>query len=225
MQKTSIGLVMLLILLPSVAPGQPLAGYRDFRLGMSPEAVSAQVGPSPEVQTIHKRPTLIQEILWYPARGQGTLAENEVIRSLVFTFYAGELCRMVIEYERARTEGLTGDDVIEVLAAQYGQASRPRVPMMGSLSGSSYLGDQIVASWQDARFTVTLFQPSFLSSFALSIVDRRLDGLLRQAVAEAARLDDKEGPQRERDRRAGVDEESRVRLAKARDTNKASFKP
>jgi hypothetical protein len=210
---------------PMSASAQDLAGYRAFQMGMSPAAVSAEVGPSPQVRVVHERPALIQELVWYPTRVDGILPEDEVVRSVVFTFYAGELCRMVIEYDRRRTEGLTADDVIEVLAARYGPASRPRVPMMASLAGGSYLGDAVVASWQDSRFTLTLFQPSFLSSFGLSIIDRRLDGLARQAAAEATRLDSVEGPQRERDRRAVLDEASRVRLGKAREANKATFRP
>jgi hypothetical protein len=226
MRRLSLGIVWGSIAVSPISAGaQDLTGYRQFQLGMSPAAVSAEVGPVPQVRVVHQRPALIQEIVWYPTRELGMLPDQEVVRSVVFIFYAGELCRMVIEYDRRRTEGLTPDDVAEVLSARYGPASRPRVPTMASLSQGSYLGDEVLATWQDVRFTLTLFRPSYLSTFGLSVVDRRLDGLARRAVEDAIRLDTVEAPQRERDRLVAVNEESRSRLGKARETNKATFRP
>jgi hypothetical protein len=111
------------------------------------------------------------------------------------------------------------------LALQYGRASRPRVAILGSLSNGSHLTDEILASWEDPRFALTLFRPTHLSTFGLVVTDRRLDGLARHATDEASRLDAQEAPQRDKDRRLAQAEDERVRLAKARQTNKGTFRP
>lgn len=57
------------------------------------------------------------------------------------------------------------------------------------------------------------------------MTERRLDGLARRAIKDALRLDLHEAPQRERDRERAQNEEARVKEVKARQTNKASFRP
>jgi beta-xylosidase len=54
---------------------------------------------------------------------------------------------------------------------------------------------------------------------------KRLDALARAAIAESVRLDDQEAPQRETERQKKKDEENRVRQEKARQANKAPFRP
>ena len=115
--------------------------------------------------------------------------------------------------------------MVEALAVQYGPASRPRVAIMGSLSNGSHLSDEILASWEDPRFAHTLFRPTYLSTFGLVVTDRRLDGLARHATDEAIRLDAQEAPQRDKERRYAEGEDERVRVAKARLTNKGTFRP
>ena len=222
-------LSMCIVWVASVAPvsahAQDLSHYRQFHLGMAIAAVMQQVGPIPQVQLIHQRPGLIQELVWYPPRPPGALPDQDAVRQMVFTFYEGELCRMVIEYDPQHTEGLTTDDMVETLAIQYGPASRPRVAIMGSLSQGSHFSDEILASWKDGRFALTLFRPSYLSTFGLVVTDRRLDRLARQATDEAIRLDAREAPQRDEDRRLAQAEDERVRLATVRQTNKGTFRP
>jgi hypothetical protein len=210
----------------AVAPvsAQPpdLSGYRQFRLGMTPAAVLHEVGPAPEVKVVHRRPTLIQELVWHPPR---SLPDHEAVREVLFVFYEGELFRMLIEYDRSRTDGLTTDDILEALAPRYGPASRPRKAIMASISKGSHFSDEILASWENARFALTLFRPTYLSSFGLVLTERRLDGLAARAIEEAHRLDDVEAPQRERERERTEAEEAHVKQTKARQTNKGTFRP
>ena len=56
-------------------------------------------------------------------------------------------------------------------------------------------------------------------------ISRRLDALARAAIAESVRLDDQEAPQRETERQKKKDEENRARQEKARQANKAPFRP
>jgi hypothetical protein len=57
------------------------------------------------------------------------------------------------------------------------------------------------------------------------IYSKRLDALARAAIVEAIRLDDQEAPQRETERQKKKDEENRVQREKARQANKAPFRP
>jgi len=221
----SLCVVWVASVVPVSAHAPDLSRYREFHLGMSMATVTEQVGPTPEVRLVHQRPALIQELTWYPPRSSGALPDEEAVRQVVFTFYEGELCRMVIEYDRQRTEGLTVDDMLEALAVKFGPATRPRVVIMASLSEGSHLSDEILANWQDSRSALTLFRPSYLSTFGLMVTDRRLDRLARRATDAALRLDAQEAPQRDEDRKLAQGEEERVRLAKARQSNKGTFRP
>ena len=210
---------------PVSAQTPDLSRYRQFRLGMTLAAVTHVVGPTPEVRVIHQRPALIQELAWHPPRPVAKLSDDEVVREVLFTFYEGELCRMLIDYDRWRTEGLTTDDLLEALAPQYGPATRPRLAILASISKGSHFSDEILANWEDARFAHTLFRPASLYTFGLVMTERRLDGLARRAIKDALRLDLYEAPQRERDRERAQNEEARVKEVKARQTNKGTFRP
>lgn len=210
---------------PVCAEAPDLSRYRQFHLGMTLAAVAQEVGPAPDVRVIHQRPALIQELTWHPPRPLGTDPDNETVREVVFTFYNGELCRLVIEYDRRLTEGLTVDDMVEALAVRYGPASRPRLAIMRSLSRGSNLSDEILASWEDPGFALMLFRPTYLSAYGLAVTERRLDGLARRASEEATRLDAQEAPQRDREQQQANKEAARVKLEKARHANKGTFRP
>lgn len=73
-----------------------------------------------EARVVHDRPELIQELEWQPRRLPGPSAELDSVDQILFTFYKGQLFRMLVNYDRRRTEGLTLDDMIEVFSAKYG---------------------------------------------------------------------------------------------------------
>jgi hypothetical protein len=54
---------------------------------------------------------------------------------------------------------------------------------------------------------------------------KRLDALARTAIVESVRLDKQEAPRREIERQKKKDEENRARQEKARQSNKAHFRP
>jgi hypothetical protein len=54
---------------------------------------------------------------------------------------------------------------------------------------------------------------------------KRLDALARTAIVESVRLDKHEAPRRETERQKKKDEENRTRQEKARQANKAPFRP
>ena len=70
-----------------------------------------------------------------------------------------------------------------------------------------------------------LFRSSYLSTFGLVVLSKRLDALARVAMLEATLLDEQEAPQREIEREQNQTEENRVRHQTARRVNKATFRP
>jgi len=149
------------------------------------------------------------------------------VQRIVFSFYDDQLFRLVISYDRQRTNGLTDADMIEALSATYGgallQTSGKNLP---ALTGPlvSELGAPI-AQWGDVDYSVGLYRSSFASEFRVVVTSPRLEALARTAAAEATRLDEREAPQREVDRKQKEADDTRASQEKARLENKATFKP
>lgn len=209
----------------SVLSAQDLSRYREFQLGMSLVAVAQQAGLTSEARVLHQRPGLIQELMWLPPLGSSR--QGDSARKVLFNGYNGQLFRIVVSYDRDRTEGLTAEDMVEALSAKYGLATQPASEIRPSLSwgGVSNDSDKILAAWEDSQYSVNLFRSSSPSTFGLVVFSRQLDALARAATVEAIRLDAEEAPQREIERRQKQTEESRVRQEKARGVNKATFQP
>jgi hypothetical protein len=219
-----------LALVVQVASAQDRSSYRGFRLGsdLSSIATVAKVAAS-GAKTIHQRPALIQELDWRPAymmTGSPT-AQNDAVQRIVFTFYNDQLFKLVVSYDRRKTNGLTDGDMIEAISTTYGTA------LLQSSSHNQNIVDSEIdlelgsplALWGDADYAVGLYRSSFASEFRLVVSSPRLAALAGIAVAEAIRLDQREAPQREADRKNKEAEDARASQEKARLANKATFKP
>jgi hypothetical protein len=140
---------------------------------------------------------------------------------------------MVVTYDPDRIEGLTAEDIIEAISAKYGTATRPVAEITLSSTyfyngGEKIISDRsekVLARWEDSQYSFNLFQFSLESTFGMVMYSKRLDALARAAIVESVRLDDQEAPQRETERQKKKDEENRVRQEKARQENKAPFRP
>src|ERR1700730_8436623 len=97
-----------------------LSSYRGFSFGMNlPEvAKQADVKPS-EARAVHERPELIQELECQPRRFPGPSAQLDSVDHILFSFHNGQLFRMLINYDRSRTDGLTLDDMVDAISAQF----------------------------------------------------------------------------------------------------------
>jgi hypothetical protein len=221
-----------------------LSRYREFQAGMSVAAVAAQAAISPEPRVVQQRPALIQELMWQPPRVFRLAPNGDAVRKVLFSFYNGQLFRMVVTYNRDRTEGLTAADLIDAISANYGHAtlapqSAPQLTAATSIpdgtatpapwpqQSSRSLGyeDTILARWEDAENSIHLFESPFESGFGLVVVSKSLDALARVATAEATRLDSQEAPQREIERQQKQSEDKRLKNEAARRSNKAAFRP
>jgi hypothetical protein len=206
-----------------VLSAQDLSRYREFHLGMSLTAVAQRAGITSEGRVLlHERLGLIQELMWLPPPGSSR--QGDSARKVLFSGYNGQLFRMVIAYAPSRTEGLTAEDMIEALSAEYGLAMLPATEITPSLSGVLNDGEKLLASWENSQYSVNLFRSSYASRFGLVMFSKQVDAVGRTASVKAIRLDE-ESPQRELERQQKQTEESRVRQEKARGVNKATFQP
>jgi hypothetical protein len=206
---------------------QDLSQYRDFQFGMNLLAVAKQADVNPsDAKMIHQRPAMIQELEWRLRHSLAASPQADPVKEILFSFYNGELFRMVISYDRDRTEGLTDEDMVEAISASYGPASRPVAKII--LFSSSHIyneSEKVTARWEDSRYSFNLFRSSYQPVFGMVAFSKQLDALAQLAIVEAIRLDDQEAPQREKERQAKEAEEKRVAQEKVRPVNKANFRP
>jgi hypothetical protein len=221
--RLTIPLFLLSGLSSSAGLGGDLSKYRSFQLGTDLTTVAKQAGADPSQTTVlHLRPALIQELQWHP-RPLGRSSQREAAQDVLFTFYNGELFRIVVNYDRYETEGLTADDFVDAISATYGPAAKPTAP--AKVTTESY-GDQedILAQWQDAKYRLDLIRSSYGPSFRLVAVVKALAMAAEVATLEAKRLDDREAPQRDAARVASESEAAKIKLEKARVLNKPNFR-
>jgi hypothetical protein len=203
-----------------------LSRYREFQFGMDLLAVAkrADVEPS-EARVVHQRPALIQELEWRPQRALGPSSEADPVKEVLFSFYNGELFRVLVNYDQSKTEGLTDEDMVEAISAQYGIATKPTAKIILFSSFHIYNdSEKVIARWEDTQYSFNLFRSSYQPTFGLLVFSKRLDRSAVAAIAEAIRLDDQEAPQREIERQRKQEEESRAAQEKARPANKGNFR-
>ncbi len=204
-----------------------LSRYREFQLGTTLLAVAKQADMKPsEARVIHQRPAVIQELEWQPQLLLGgSLPQSDPVREVLFSFYNGELFRMVVNYDRYRTEGLTTEDMVEAISAKYGTATRPAVQISFSSTQVYNDSEKVIARWEDSQYSFNFFRSTYQPTFGMVAFSKRLDALARAAIAEAIRQDEQEAPQREIERQKKQDEENRAEQEKDRLVNKATFRP
>lgn len=221
-------------LMAPITQAPDISRYREFQLEMSLPAVAKQTRMKlTEAKVLHQRPAVIQELAWETLSFGQASPRSESVKNILFSFYNGELSRMVVNYDRERTEGMTAEDLIESVSAKYGPASRPVADV--TLASTQIYSDgektysnqseKVIARWEDARYSVNLYQSSIQSTFGLVVYSKRLDALAQTAVIESIRLDQQEAPQREIARQKQKGDENRAQQEKARRENKLPFRP
>jgi hypothetical protein len=227
--KAISGIFCLFVAVFSASGASPddLSSYHQFRIGSDVATVvaSAQADAS-EVNVLHRRPALIQELEWRPNR-PGSPSEFDAVRVVVFSFYNGKLFRIFVDYDRDKTEGLSADDLIQSISAKYGTPTRPVATVTtGSQPEYAYASTEaVLARWQDAEYALNLIRSSQQPSFGLIIASRSVDRVAQKAIVEGARLDLIAAPQVERDRVKKEADAERTKQDKAKLINKPAFKP
>lgn len=209
---------VILLLAPSLHASD-LSSYREFQLDTGLTGVAEQAGMEvAEAKVIHERPALIQQLSW---RAEPT----DSVEGIVFTFYNGEVSRMVVDYNRFNTKGLTAEDVVGAISEIYGVPTRPAAEITLSSIYSNSEPVSVIARWVDAQWSFNLVRSKYIPTFTLVALSKRLDGAARAAAEEAVRLNRLEAPQRAIDLQRAEDEEKRLEQEKARTANRPDFRP
>ena len=210
-----------------VVYAQDLSSYRGFQFGMNLLAVAkhANVEPS-EAKVIYQRPAVIQELAWRWLSSYNSSGQADPVKEVLFSFYNGELYRIVVSYDQDRTEGLTDEDLIEGISAKYGTPTTPVANIISSSPSQAYSdSEKVIARWEDSQYSFNLFRSPYSSAPGLLVFSKRLDALAQAAIVQAIRLNEQEAPQREIDRLKKQDEDKRTAEKTARPTSKANFRP
>ena len=202
---------------------QELSSYRDFRFGASLDSILSRTDmTTAEAKTIHSRPALIQELEWRIRPSLDGSPQTDSVKAIVFSFYNDQLCRIAINYNREKTEGLTDRDMIESISAKYGVATRPPARTVTFSSSQLYNeNEKVIACWEDAQYSFNLFRSPYEPMFGMVAFSKRLDVLARAAVTQAIRQDEQEAPTRLKQQA----EQESMAQQKARISNKITFRP
>ncbi len=210
------------LLMSAVLRAQDLSKYRGFSLGTSlANVLKLSEQNSSDVKTIHLRPTLIQELMWWPPSTSGHSSQPDSVEQIVFSFSNGQLYKMSVTYDRDSTEGLTGPDMVKSISAKYGPATGVESeidPAMGALYN---LKDGPLASWQDSQYSFDLVRTSSSDHFGLVIYSRRANAAAEIAIEDGTQLEERERPEREADQKKKEADD----LEAARQKNQKSFHP
>jgi hypothetical protein len=200
MKKTCGGAIALVMVLFSaqLVYGQDLSKYRTFSFGMSLATVSKQVNlDASELQLIHQQPALIQELTWYPPQPFGSSRAAEPVQKILFSFENGALYRILVTYDSSAIKGLTDEDMIRVISAKYGVATRPVAEVNFPTNPSYNSTEKVIARWEDNQYSLSLIRSSVPETFAIVMFDKRLDAQAEVSIAESVQLERQEAPQKE----------------------------
>ncbi len=198
--------------------GADLSIYRAFRFGMDFSLATKQAGARPaESRIVQQRPAVIQELDWRPE------VASDPVKEAVLSFYNGELSRIVVIYDRRKVEGMSTGDMVEAFSSAYGPATAPK----GDIAFHSNYGEtaEVLARWEDADYAYNLVRTGDRASFAMVLASKRLNALADASLANAARLDAAEAPQRAIDLKKKQDDDQQLAMEKARALNKPNFRP
>jgi hypothetical protein len=163
-----------------------LEQYRGFRLGSSAAAVVKAAGTTVprHLETVAMPPARLQELEWRPPFNSERMGpRGDAVRRVVFTFFDDHLLKMVVEYDRGRTEGLTRIDMVAALSVAYGP--HERVATRGGERSEYEALDTatVMARWRTVDTVVTLHRYDYIGGYALVITSLRLEQLARRAQA------------------------------------------
>ena len=220
--RTSILCFVVLLLSAPLLRGQDLSKYRHFTLGMSLTKVLERTGQkTADVKLIHGRPALVQEVNWWPPSLPGISYQSDTVEQILFSFYNGELYKMSVTYDQTATEGLTEQDMVKSISAKYGPATIVAVEIDSAKYAEYVVRQTPVASWEDAQYSFNLTRSAFTDHLGLTIYSKRVNAVAELAIAEAVKIEEKEGPQKEADRLKKQTDD----LEAARQKNRKVFRP
>jgi hypothetical protein len=190
-------IIVILLSTPQVH-AQDLSRYRNFSFGTTVADISKQIDQQPaNAAVLHERPALIGELAWWPPQPYSSLRPAEPVDQILFSFYNGALYRMLVTYDSSATKGLTDEDMIRVVSAKYGVATRPVAAVVNFPMNPSYKATQrVIARWEDSQYSLNLFR-SYVDTFAIVMFTKQMDAQAGISIAESVKLEQQEAPQKE----------------------------
>jgi hypothetical protein len=180
---------------------QDLSKYRNFSFGSSVANVSKQADRQPtEAQVIHQQPALIQELTWYPPLPFGPSGAAEPVEKVIFSFYDGALYRMLVIYDSVSTKGLNDEDMVRIVSAKYGVATKPVANVDFPTNPSYNATEKVIARWEDSKDSLNLIRSSGLNTFAIVMFDKHLDAQAGLSIVASVQLEQQEAPQKDAER-------------------------
>ena len=198
--RNSILCLGVVLLASPAIRAQDFSKYRGFSLGTSMATVLKQTERRPvDVRVIHARPTLIQELTWWPPAVPGVSYRADSVEQMLFSFCDGELYKISVSYDTASTQGLTAGDMVNSISAKYGPAAVLEPAPDSVLADGFNNSDKTVASWEDSQYFFKLVRSPFTNRFALILFSKRVNAQVELAIADAVTLEKQEKPQRDAD--------------------------
>jgi hypothetical protein len=221
MRRVVFSLVMILLSAPLVR-GQDLSKYRGFSLGMSLPELSNQVDlRALQTKLIQKHPAVIQELTCWPGGSSDYSRQTDSVWQIFFSFYNGELFKILVTYDQDATHGLTAEDMVQAISTKYGTATRPAGEISFPTNELYRTTQKVIARWEDSQYSINLVRSRFLNSFALVMFSKGLDVQADAAIVKSIKLEGQEDPQKEIDRQKKDADD----LEAARQKNRKIFRP
>jgi hypothetical protein len=219
--RTSILCCLALLTWAPMLHAQDLSKYRTFSLGASVASVLKHTDQkADDVKLIHARPSMSQELTWWPSR-LGTSYRSDAIEQILFSFNNSELYKISVTYDRGATEGLNATDMMKALSAKYGPATSVALEIDAAPNNHYDSNGRAIASWEDSQYSVNLVRSAFTDVFGLVIYSKQASAEADLAAAQAVILEKQEGPKREAERQQKETDDLEV----ARQKNKKVFQP
>lgn len=189
--------IIVILLSISQVHAQDLSMYRNFSFGTTVADLCKQIDQNPATAAVlHERPALIQELTFWPPQPYSSLRPAEPLEQILFSFYDGSLYRMLMTYDTSATKGLTDEDMIRVVSAKYGTATRPDAVVSFPMNPSYKTTEKVLARWEDSQYSLNLFRSSE-DTFAIVMFKKQLDAQAGVSIAESVKLEQEEAPQKE----------------------------
>src|SRR5216684_5607582 len=192
--RCSILCFVVLLLAAPLLRAQDLSKYRDFSLGMSLPELSSQVDLRPlQTKLIQKRPAVIQELTCWPGGSSDYSFQADSVWQIFFSFYNGQLFRILVTYDQDATHGLTAEDMVQAISTKYGTATRTAGEISFPTNELYRTTEKVIARWEDSQYSINLVRSRFLNSFALVMFSKRLDGQAEAAIAKSLKMEGARG--------------------------------
>jgi len=220
--RSSILCFVVLLLTAPLLRAQDLSKYRDFSLGMSLPELSSQVDLRPlQTKLIQKHPAVIQELTCWPGGSSDYSRQTDSVWQIFFSFYNGELFRILVTYDQDATHGLTAEDMVQAISTKYGTPTRPVGEISFPTNELYRSTEKVIARWEDSQYSINLVRSRFLNSFALAMFSKRLNAQAEAAIPKSLKMEGQEAPQKEIDRQKKEADD----LEAARQKNQKIFHP